>query len=81
MLVFFLSLACGPKKEVQTPVEMPKEVSVSEEVVEPEVPEPLPPAFPSNVDFQVQVHSGRSSFVNAWKSQSYFSPPRGVDST
>ena len=42
MLIFFLSLACGPKKEVQTPVEMPEEVAVSEEVAEPEVPEPPP---------------------------------------
>ena len=56
MLIFFLSLACGPKKEVQTPVEMPEEVTVSEEVAEPEAPEPPPPpAFPSNVDFQATL--------------------------
>ena len=37
MLVFFLSLACGPKKEIQTPVEIPEEVAVSEEPAPPEL--------------------------------------------
>ena len=42
-------------KEVQTPVEMPEEVAVSEEVAEPEVPEPLPTSIPEQCRFQVTL--------------------------
>jgi hypothetical protein len=58
MFLFFLSLACGPKKDIATPT--PVE-SVLEENTVPETPEPPPPppppppTFPSNVDFQVTL--------------------------
>ena len=62
MMLLFCTFACGPKKESQTSpdVDAPAESTPHvEEIVEQKTEtveeEPLPPAFPSNVNFQAML--------------------------